>query len=76
MAADAAHTVRECTPCSKNRLRLLKQAGAMRLFRAVKPLEDLAIAILGPLPKSTKGYTFILLITDRFTKLTQAVPLR
>jgi len=76
MAADAAHTVRECIPCSKNRLRLLKQAGAMRLFRAVKPLEDLAIDILGPLPKSTKGYTFILVITDRFTKLTQAVPLR
>ena len=76
MAADAAMTVRECVPCSKNRIRLLKQSGAMRLFRSVQPLEDTAIDILGPLPKSTRGNLFILVVTDRFSKLTQAVPLK
>ena len=76
MAADAAMTVRECVPCSKNRIRLLKQSGAMRLFRSVQPLEDIAIDILGPLPKSTRGNLFILVVTDRFSKLTQAIPLK
>ena len=76
MSADAATTVRECISCAKNRVRLLRQAGAMKLFQAVRPLEDLAIDILGPLPKSKQGYSFILVITDRFSKLTQAVPLK
>jgi len=48
----------------------------MRLFPAIQPLEDVAIDILGPLPKSAKGNLFILVVTDRFSKLTQAVPLR
>ena len=76
MAADATTTVRECESCSKNRIRLLKQAGAMKLFQASRPLEDLAIDILGPLPKSSDGNLFILVIVDRFSKLTQCVPLK
>ena len=48
----------------------------MRLFPATTPLESVAIDILGPLPKSTDGHLFILFIFDRFTKLTQIVPLK
>ena len=76
MAADVGATVRECTACAKNRLRLLRKASEMRLFPATAPLESVAIDILGPLPKSTRGYLFMLVISDRFTKLTQVVPLR
>ena len=46
------------------------------LFPATTPLECVAIDILGPLPKSKDGYRFILVVTDRFTKLTYAFPLR
>ena len=76
MAADIAVTVRECEHCAKNRVRLLKQANKMRLFPATTPLECVAIDILGPLPKSKDGYRFLLVITDRFTKLTHAFPLK
>lgn len=76
MAADAYATVRQCVACAKNRLRLIKKSSPMQLFPATKPLENVAIDILGPLPKSKRGYLFILVITDRFTKLTQIVPLR
>ena len=48
----------------------------MRLFPATTPLECCAIDILGPLPKSKDGYRFILVVTDRFTKLTHAFPLK
>ena len=38
MAADISATVRECTPCAKNRLRLLRKASEMKLFPAMAPL--------------------------------------
>ena len=48
----------------------------MRLFLATEPLEYVAMDILGPLPRTKHGMRFILVITDRFTKLTKTVALR
>lgn len=48
----------------------------MRLFPASSPLEYVAIDILGPLTQSTQGHKFILVMTDRFSKLVRAVPMR
>ena len=76
MAADISATVRECTPCAKNRLRLLRKASEMKLFPATAPLDSVAIDILGPLLKSSRGFIFMLVISDRFTKLKQVVPLK
>jgi len=76
MAADTVSTVRECTQCSKNRLRLIRQVSPMRLFPPTKPLECVAIDILGPLPTSKAGHKFLLVMTDRFSKLTQVTPLK
>ena len=70
MAAHVGAAVRECAPCAKNRLRLLRKASQMKLFPATAPLESVAIDILGSLPKSSRGYLFMLVISDRFTKLT------
>jgi transposase InsO family protein len=35
-----------------------------------------SIDILGPLPKTSHGYRFLLVVTDHFTKLTRTVPLQ
>ena len=59
-----------------NRVKLQKHLNGLRLFPAKQPLESLAIGILGPLPKTKAGKRFLLVITDRFTKLTQVVALR
>ena len=48
----------------------------MKLFPATKPLEFVAIDILGPLVRSRNGFRYLLVITDRFTKLTRTVPIR
>ena len=48
----------------------------MKLFPATAPLESMAMDLLGPLQKSKAGNRFILVMTDRFTKLTQVVRLR
>jgi Integrase core domain len=48
----------------------------LKLFPAKGPLESVAMDILGPLPKSKHGNRFLLVITDRYSKVTQTVPLR
>ena len=48
----------------------------MRLLPATEPFAALATDLLGSLPKTPEGYEYILVICDRFTKVTRAVPLR
>ena len=76
LAADVAATVRGCRTCAMNRVKLRKQLNRLRLFPATRPLESLAIDILGPLPKTETGKRFLLVITDPFSKQTQVVALR
>ena len=73
MAADIFATVRNCTTCAKNRLKLRKRTNPLKLFPATKPLASLCIDIFGPLTKSKKGNVFLLVTTYRFTKLTRVV---
>ena len=76
MAVAVAATVRNCLNCAKNRVRVRKTLNRLKLFPATSPLESIGIDILGPLPKSKKGRKYLLVITDRFIKLTQIVALR
>ena len=76
MAADIFGTVRRCYSCARERLRQRKRFEPLQLFPPERPLEDVAIDVLGPLPETKNGYKYVLVITDRFSKLTQAVPLK
>ena len=48
----------------------------MKLFPATGPLEFLGMDLLGPLPRTHQGNEYVLVITDRFTKLCRSIPLR
>jgi hypothetical protein len=48
----------------------------LKLFPATRPLAYVAIDIMGPLPRTEHGNRFLLVMTDRFSKLTKTVPLR
>ena len=76
MASDIMFTVRTCPHCAKNRVRLIKHSNPMKLFPATTPLESVAMDLLGPLPPSKRGHRFILVMTDRFSKLTQVVAMK
>ena len=76
MAADIQATVRNCHACAKNRIRLRKRTNPMQLFPATEPLRHLCIDILGPLKKTKRNFRWILVITDRFTKLTQVISMK
>ena len=76
MAMDTYNTVRNCVACAKERISLRKHASFLKLFPATAPLEFVSIDILGPLPRTTTGFRYLLVISDRYSKLTRTVPLR
>ena len=76
MAADTCKTIRNCTICAKNRVKLRKRTHPHQIFPATRPVESVAIDILGLLKKTKKGHRFLLVMSGRFYKLTQVVPLR
>jgi len=75
LAADVFGWVAACPTCAKNRLMGTQSTAPMRLFPATEPFAALAIDLLGPLPRTPEEYEYILVICDRFTKVTRAVPL-
>ena len=76
MSVDIHHVVEDCDTCARNRGKEKRNEYPMKLFPATRPLEHVAMDILGPLPRTKHGKRFILVVTDRFTKLTKTESLR
>lgn len=73
MANELYTTVAQCVSCVKNRNRL-RHKRRLQLFMAVGPLDVVAMDILGPLLKTQQGNQYIVMITDKYSKLTRAIP--
>ena len=69
MPADVYSTVHACEGCAKNPIKERHHSNYLKLFPAAKPLEFLCMDILGPLPKTKPGNRYLLVMTDRFSKL-------
>jgi hypothetical protein len=76
MAEDVYETVRQCDACARNRIAERRQTKFLQLFPAKGPLESVAMDIIGPFPRSKHGNLFLLVIADRYKKVTRMVPLR
>jgi Integrase zinc binding domain/Integrase core domain/RNase H-like domain found in reverse transcriptase len=76
MAADCRAFVSRCPSRAAKQLKSQKKTSHMKLFPPNAPLEFVGIDILGPLPVTRDGNRFLLIITDRYYKLTKAVPMR
>jgi hypothetical protein len=75
MTADVYETVQNCV-CAQNRISENRRTNPLKLFPAKGTLESVAMDILGPLPSTKHGNRFLLVITDRYSKVTKTVPLR
>ena len=75
MASDAEHHVATCRTCVQATGVRRKKQHKTRLFPPTGPLQDVAMDLLGPLPKTRLGNQYVLVITDRFSKLTRAIPM-
>ena len=76
LAVDCYATVRNCPECARERLKLRKNVGELKLFPATAPNESVCIDILGELVRTPRGHRYLLVITDRFTKMTKTVPMK
>lgn len=75
LAVDCYNVVRSCVICAKERVRRNEKKAPMKLFPATAPLEDISMDILGPLIETPHGNAYILVITDRYSKLTRSIPM-
>jgi len=76
MVTDIYNTTTKCTTCAQNRKSLRRHMSPLTPFPATEPLTDLSVDIFGPIPATKAGNRFILVSTDRFSKLTNCVALR
>jgi len=76
MVVDVYKHVEQCPACAKNRLSQRRHTSTMKQFPALDPFSGLAMDLLGPLTTSRGGHKHVLVICDRFTKLTRAIPYR
>jgi transposase InsO family protein len=75
MAIDINRYVYSCPSCDKKSLRVARKTMKLQLFPPSAPMEFIAMDILSPLTQTDKGNRFLLVVTDRFSKLTRAYPL-
>jgi len=76
MVADMYTTITKCSTCAQNRLSLRPHTSPLTLLLANEPLTDSSVDSFGPVPATKAGSRCILVITDRFYKLTNSPTLR
>ena len=62
----------KCDVCFKIKPSNKTQKAPMKMYGVGEPMERVAVDILGPLPVSTRGNRFIIVIADYFTKWVEA----
>lgn len=77
MKADVAAYIRKCQTCLRSKPEQKAKPGVMGGHSQISiPWEVISIDLIGPLPRSTKGYTHILVVVDLFSKFSLCFPLR
>ncbi|XP_041466120.1 uncharacterized protein LOC121416727 [Lytechinus variegatus] len=67
--------VMACPLCNRNKKPDRHQRFPLTRYHAGVPMETVHLDFLGPLPKTTNGNEYILMIVDQFTKWTEVIPL-
>jgi transposase InsO family protein len=73
---DCADYVKHCLSCAAVKGPDGRQTRPLQLFPPDGPWEFVCADILGPLPTTVSGHRFVLVISDRFSKFTVAVPMK
>jgi len=68
---DVQKYIQRCFKCQQNKVQHMKKAGELHPLKIPEgPWKEISIDIIGPLPKSNKKNT-IIVIVDQFTKMIQ-----
>eukprot|EP00731_Ephydatia_muelleri_P006855 Em0003g1103a len=72
---DIQNWVQDCQQCQKRNPPQLHPLAPLGSIKCTYPFDVISWDIMGPLPLSTKGHKYILVITDLFSKWVEAFPL-
>ena len=73
--ADIEHWVHDCQMCQKRNPPQPQPLAPLGTIKCSHPFDVISWDIMGPLPLSTRGCKYILVITDLFSKWVEAFPL-
>ncbi|XP_025264171.1 uncharacterized protein LOC112637817 [Camponotus floridanus] len=76
MFRDIAKYVRRCETCQSFKAAQQRPAGKLHAMEVKRPWEQVSIDLIGPLPRSKKGHTWLLVMQDRFSKWVELTSLR
>nr|XP_012234646.1 PREDICTED: uncharacterized protein K02A2.6-like [Linepithema humile] len=76
MFREIAKYVRCCENCLAFKITQEKPAGNLHTAPVIAPWQQASVDLIGPLPRSKQGHTWLLTILDRFSKWIEMVPLR
>ena len=68
--------ISSCQQCQRRNPPQPVPRAPLGTIKTTHPFEKLSWDIMGPLPTSSKGYQYILVVTDLFSKWVEAFPLR
>ncbi len=68
MQADVYDTARMCSKYARDRIGSRKHTNPLTLFQERAHLESVALDVLVPLPKTSSGKRYVLVMVDRFSK--------
>jgi len=74
MLVDVYAFVAKCTQCARNRVGKRRKTNYLKTFPPTERLTDLCTDLLDPLPRTSAGNEHLLVIVDRFSKMTRAIP--
>ena len=74
--SDVQTYVKTCEGCQQAKRYIHQKQALLKPLPVGQVFSRLHIDILGPLPKSSEGFRYILMIVDSFSKWTEALPLR
>ncbi|GBN25970.1 Retrovirus-related Pol polyprotein from transposon 17.6, partial [Araneus ventricosus] len=75
LRADVEKWCRECHACGARKGPKTRTKGRLQRYNVGAPFERMALDILGPLPVTTKGNRYVLVLMDYFTKWPEAIPI-
>ena len=75
MTVDLRSYLRKCIQCARRKRPARKRRAKLRQYRVGSPLDRVAVDILGPLPETTKGNLYVMVIGDYFTKWVEIHPI-
>ncbi|GBO25602.1 hypothetical protein AVEN_245967-1 [Araneus ventricosus] len=75
LRSDVEKWCRECLACGTRKGPKTRTTGRLQRYSVSAPSERMALYILGPLPVTTKGNRYVLVLMDYFTKWPEEIPI-